>query len=700
MSEFIDRLRTLRRKAKELNSFLTEDLRPFSAKTENNTFVRLPTSKLKKQKDVNVTTSCTAFMALALTNLLGKFYSVKTANEIQSIFKSVVEAEWKSSELDEGNAFTSALVLRTAGILSKHKVVERKELLELNKPMWRQEKNLNLEKIVMELFKGVPESLGVQEYEPTTTVGYWFVDAVDDLGVSLENSKWLELAEWGAKEFYKQRSLLAADHDVMMDPTSMIMAACLLARLHRIVQKLDSETRNKITKELPSFVELKHSVRTLFDYQLKSGIWPKYFPLFHYPDVGANYCFSFEFLESVLEEFSDNDVIEDIKVLEGFEKAVTWCEKNRLAFSHDGKDFCGWNSGGQLLTLSKGEPESWATAVVHMFLFKLDSVLSNVIQKHILIKYDARQAKFQGKDDKKWNRFIDIDIDLQSRDTTVKTLIQDEIIEKIDTGDTDLPHQTKKIDHRRSVLLFGPPGTSKTSLVRAVGEKIGWPCIEINPSHFLKDGLNSIYHKADEIFKDLQDLSKVIILFDEMDALVRRRDGEEEQRLDVTQEFLTTSMLPKIATLHDHAQVLFFMATNHRKNFDEAIIRPGRFDLLIFVGTPKWSKKLECLETLWVGEEPEDMKKATKDIQGSISSWGDISSDTKVMLDLFTFSEIRALFDHLRNRKRLDLAFNDLNKDSFTKTVKDWAENYIILRKKSKSIYEEYEDDKYKSRCQ
>jgi SpoVK/Ycf46/Vps4 family AAA+-type ATPase len=69
--------------------------------------------------------------------------------------------------------------------------------------------------------------------------------------------------------------------------------------------------------------------------------------------------------------------------------------------------------------------------------------------------------------------------------------------------------------------LFGPPGTSKTSLVRAFAREIGWPYIEITPSHFLRKGLEQIYVQADEVFDDLMDLKGVVILFDEMDALVQ-----------------------------------------------------------------------------------------------------------------------------------------------------------------------------------
>src|SRR5207302_9812968 len=115
-------------------------------------------------------------------------------------------------------------------------------------------------------------------------------------------------------------------------------------------------------------VSLRHAVGELFRLQGPSGIWPKYFPLFHFPEPGANYCFSFELLEAVLNEFAvfEEDVsadrfFEELGILEGLEKAVTWCEQNRLGYTHAGKVYRGWNSGGYLISLGQGQPESWAT---------------------------------------------------------------------------------------------------------------------------------------------------------------------------------------------------------------------------------------------------------------------------------------------------------------------------------------------------
>src|SRR5439155_8175130 len=99
-------------------------------------------------------------------------------------------------------------------------------------------------------------------------------------------------------------------------------------------------------------------------------------------------------------------------------------------------------------------------------------------------------------------------------------------------------------------------------------------------------------------------------------------------------QFLTTSMLPKLAKLYDQGRVLFFMATNHQGEFDEAIKRPGRFGLLIHMGVPTWSEKLRRLDAFWVDEKPPDKKEfeekqeeVRKKLDGSKGGGGWIKDD-------------------------------------------------------------------------
>lgn len=98
------------------------------------------------------------------------------------------------------------------------------------------------------------------------------------------------------------------------------------------------------------------------------------------------------------------------------------------------------------------------------------------------------------------------------------------------------------------------------------------------------------------------DLSGVVLLFDEMDALVQKRDSDTAA-LDTESKFLTTYMLPKLAKLHRRGQIIFLMATNFQASFDDAIKRAGRFDFLICMGPPTLRSKCDAVHRFFGLEE-------------------------------------------------------------------------------------------------
>ncbi len=149
-------------------------------------------------------------------------------------------------------------------------------------------------------------------------------------------------------------------------------------------------------------------------------------------------------------------------------------------------------------------------------------------------------------------------------------------------------------NHARSAILFGPPGTSKTSLIRALADVIEWKYVEIHASHFVAEGLTEVQKTADRIFRQLSELDHAVVLFDEIDELVRERDMEK----DAFGRFLTTSMLPKLAELWEARKILYFVATNHINYFDSAIIRSHRFDALILVSPTSYGAKVDELKRL------------------------------------------------------------------------------------------------------
>jgi hypothetical protein len=345
---------------------------------------------------------------------------------------------------------------------------------------------------------------------------------------------------------------------------------------------------------------IRQAFKCLFGTQEPIGTWRHYEPLFHYPHVGNAYCYVFEsfaallgqalkpkaeFLRLVLKEHAQ-ELIRLWKYADATKAEVGDSEGNL------GGGF-GWTSGH---TVSRGV-ESWATASVFAYAQTLRILLGIWTRDQALNSLNHKVSSRTKKDavldlDKRTRTWTHPDLPDRLASMFINPMLNAPSMETIDP---DRPVIGEKSS--RSAIFFGPPGTGKTFLISALADAIGWKFVELHPSHFVSEGLPDVQRTADGIFGKLMELDHVVVLFDEIDELVRERDLEPDQ----FGRFLTTSMLPRLGELWKARKVIYFVATNHIEYFDRAVTRSERFDAIIFLSPPSFeSKRNRIVELLKV----------------------------------------------------------------------------------------------------
>jgi cell division protease FtsH len=146
----------------------------------------------------------------------------------------------------------------------------------------------------------------------------------------------------------------------------------------------------------------------------------------------------------------------------------------------------------------------------------------------------------------------------------------------------------------KGVILVGPPGTGKTLFAKAIAGEAGVPFFSISGSDFVEMFVGVGASRVRDLFEEAKKNAPCIVFIDEIDAVARRRGtgmggGHDEREQTLNQ------LLVEMDGFGENEGIIVLAATNRVDILDPAIMRPGRFDRKVAVGTPDIKGRREIL---------------------------------------------------------------------------------------------------------
>jgi len=195
----------------------------------------------------------------------------------------------------------------------------------------------------------------------------------------------------------------------------------------------------------------------------------------------------------------------------------------------------------------------------------------------------------------------------------------------------------------RGILLCGPPGTGKTLVAKALANQSGANFIAIKGAELLSKYVGESEHAVRDVFKKAKQVAPCIIFFDEIDALAPCRRESDGTRVS---ERVVSQLLTEMDGIEDLREVLILAATNRADIIDPALLRAGRFDIIL--GFP-YPEEKELYEILKIHTRRKPISKDVKLKEIAALAKGFSGADIELLCQRSSMIAIR---EHIKNRKK------------------------------------------------
>ncbi|KAG0052085.1 spermatogenesis associated protein 5 [Gryganskiella cystojenkinii] len=146
----------------------------------------------------------------------------------------------------------------------------------------------------------------------------------------------------------------------------------------------------------------------------------------------------------------------------------------------------------------------------------------------------------------------------------------------------------------KGILLYGPPGCSKTLMAKALATQAGLNFIAVKGPELFSKWVGESEKAVREVFRKARAASPSIVFFDEIDALTVKRGGGDDGGSSVADRVLS-QLLNELDGIEPLVNVTVVAATNRPDIMDPALMRPGRIDRILYVSPPDVASRKEIL---------------------------------------------------------------------------------------------------------
>ncbi|KAI9139982.1 P-loop containing nucleoside triphosphate hydrolase protein [Paraphysoderma sedebokerense] len=147
----------------------------------------------------------------------------------------------------------------------------------------------------------------------------------------------------------------------------------------------------------------------------------------------------------------------------------------------------------------------------------------------------------------------------------------------------------------KGILLYGPPGCSKTLMAKALATEAGLNFIAIKGPELFNKYVGESEKKVREVFRKARAVSPSIVFFDEIDAVAVKRSSSSDSGNSVGDRVLS-QLLNELDGIESLVNVTVVAATNRPDVLDPALLRPGRIDRLLYIPPPTYASRLSILK--------------------------------------------------------------------------------------------------------